>query len=138
MIVLDTNVLSELVRPRPEPSVVDWVNRQRAGELVITALTAAEVRAGVALLERGRRQRDIDTRVEELLTAVFADRVLAFGLDSTAEYARIVATRRRAGRPIGVVDAQIAAICARHHSSLATRNVDAFEGVGVRLVNPWN
>lgn len=136
MIVLDTNVVSELMRPRPEPAVVDWVDRQSADELVITALTAAEVRAGVALLEPGRRKHDIDRRVEELLTRTFAGRVLAFSADATTHYARIVAERRRAGRPISASDAQIAAICAEQSSPLATRDLDDFRGIGLRLINP--
>ena len=137
MIVLDTNVVSELMRPRPEPAVVDWVDHQTADDLAITALTAAELRAGVALLEPGRRQRDIYRRVEDLLGGTFAGRVLAFGVDSTAGYASIVAGRRRAGRPISAFDAQIAAICAEHKSSLATRNLDDFSGIGLQLINPW-
>ena len=137
MIVLDTNVLSELARPRPEPAVVDWGDGYESVELVITALTAAEIRAGVALLPRGSRQREVDQRMEALLTETFSGRILAFDVDSTAHYARILATRRRVGRPIGGMDAQVAAVCAQHESALATRNTADFTDLGLTLIDPW-
>lgn len=108
MIVLDTNVVSELVRPAPRQAVIEWVDRHDSADLVITALTAAEVRAGVALLPQGRRKRDAGLRMESLLTETFAGYVLAFDIDSSAHYPGILAVRRRAGRPISAFDAQIA------------------------------
>ena len=137
MIVLDTNVLSELARPQPEPAVVDWVDGYESVEFVITALTAAEIRAGVALLPPGRRQREVGQRMETLLTETFSGRILAFDVDSTAHYASILATRRRIGRLIGSMDAQIAAVCAQHESALATRNTDDFTELGLTLIDPW-
>lgn len=136
--MLDTNVLSELVRPRPSTAVVDWVDGQDADQLVITSLTAAEIRAGVALLEKGRRQRDIERQIEKLLGDTFGGRVLPFDVEATPAYAWLVAVRRRSGRPIGAFDAQIAAICLRHAAPLATRNTDDFEGIGLPLINPWD
>ncbi|CAO1654022.1 Ribonuclease VapC [Salinibacterium sp. NYA9b] len=137
MIVLDTNVISELVRPTPSPAVIAWIDAQDSTDLVITALTAAEVRAGVALLPSGRRKQDVGERMESLLTETFAGFVLAFDLDSSGQYADIVSNRSRAGRPISTFDAQIAAVCRQHDAVLATRNTADFTDTGVQLVNPW-
>ena len=138
MIVLDTNVVSELARPQPAPEVVAWVDAQDSVDLVITAVTAAEIRAGVALLPTGRRRQQIAERMETLITEMFAGYVLAFDVDSSAHYANIVATRTRAGRPISGLDAQIAAVCTQHDATLATRNTDDFDGLNLNLINPWN
>jgi len=138
VIVLDTNVLSELVRPAPSPEVIAWIDAQDSTDLVITALTAAEVRAGVALLPSGRRKQDVGLRMESLLTETFAGFVLAFDIDSSEHYAEIVANRSRAGRPISTFDAQIAAVCRQHDALLATRNTADFTDTGVQLINPWN
>lgn len=137
MIVLDTNVVSELARPRPSQVVIDWVDTHESSELVITALTAAEIRAGVALLPPGRRKREIGERMETLLCETFAGHVLAFDVDSSPHYAKILAVRTRAGRPISGLDAQIAAVCTQHEAALGTRNTADFDGLGLELVNPW-
>lgn len=138
VIVLDTNVVSELARPRPSQAVIDWVDAHDSSELVITALTASEIRAGVALLPAGRRQREIGEGMEALLSDTFAGHVLAFDLDSSAYYADILATRTCAGRPISGLDAQIAAICIQYQATLATRNTADFDGIGLDLINPWD
>lgn len=138
MIVLDTNVVSELVRPQPAPAVVAWVDAQDSDELVITVVTAAEIRARVALLPAGRRRRQIAERMEAMITETFAGYVLAFDVDSTGHYANIVARRTRAGRPISTLDAQIAAVCTQHDATLATRNTDDFGGLNLNLINPWH
>lgn len=135
--MLDTNVVSELARPRPAPEVVDWVDAQDSADLVITAVTAGEIRAGVALLPTGRRQRQIAERMEALITDTFAGYVLAFDVESTEYYANVVALRTRAGRPISGFDAQIAAVCTQHRATLATRNLDDFDGLELDLINPW-
>ena len=137
MIVLDTNVVSELARPTPNQAVIEWVDAQDSSSLVITALTSAEVRAGVALLPNGRRKRDVGLRMESLLTETFAGFVLAFDIDSSAHYGDILALRRRAGRPISAFDAQIATVCRHHEATLATRNTADFTDAGIRLLNPW-
>lgn len=138
MIVLDTNVLSELARPTPNHAVIEWVDAQDSSGLVLTALTAAEVRTGVALLPDGRRKRDIGLRMESLITETFAGFVLSFDTDSSAHYADIVAARRRAGKPISTFDAQIAAVCRQHEAALATRNTADFSDTGAQLINPWD
>jgi toxin FitB len=138
VIVLDTDVISELARPQPASEVVEWVDAQSSADLVITAVTAAEIRAGVALLPVGLRRQQIAERMEALITETFAGYVLAFDVDSTGHYANIVAMRTRAGRPISGLDAQIAAACAQHSASLATRNIDDFTGLELNLINPWS
>ncbi len=128
--MLDTNVVSELARPAPSQAVVEWVDAQDFADLAITAVTAAEIRAGVSLLPSGRRQREIGQRMEALITDTFAGHVLAFDVDSSLYCAGILAIRTRAGRPIGGLDAQIAAVCAQHDATLATRNTADFDGIG--------
>jgi predicted nucleic acid-binding protein len=138
VIVLDTNVVSELVRPSPNRSVVEWVDEHDSSELVITALTAAELRAGVALLPEGRRKDELGMRIESLLVETFAGYVLAFDVGSSAYYAELLAVRTRGGRPITTFDAQIAAVCRQYDSVLATRNTTDFTDTGIQLVNPWD
>ncbi len=138
MIVLDTNVVSELARPVPSPAVIEWVDAQESSRLVITALTAAEVRAGVALMPDGRRRQDVGLRMELLLTETFAGFVLAFDIGSSAHYAKILAGRTGVGRPISVFDAQIAAVCRQYEAVLATRNTAEFTETGIQLINPWD
>lgn len=137
MIVLDTNVVSEAMRRDPDPAVLRWLDEQDGSETALSVVTAAELRAGVAVLPEGRRRMDLHERVETVLTGTFHDRIFAFGEDATPAYADIVATRRRSGRPISVQDAQIAAVCRSEGASLATRNTADFDGTGVDLINPW-
>ena len=138
MIVLDTNVLSELMRKAPEPRVVSWVDRFSASDVLVTAVTAAELMYGVARLPEGRRKRDLRTKVEGLLTEDFENQILPFDAPAATHYAEIVASREHAGRPISMADAQIAAICRNWNAGLATRNVDDFVDTGVDAVNPWD
>lgn len=138
MIVLDTNVVSELMRKAPEPCVVSWVDRFSASDVLVTAVTAAELMYGVARLPAGRRKRNLHTKVEGLLTEDFEDQILPFDALAATHYAEIVASRERAGRPISMADAQIAAICRNWRARLATRNVDDFVDTGVDAVNPWD
>ncbi|SPK70547.1 VapC ribonuclease Y4jK (plasmid) [Cupriavidus taiwanensis] len=137
MIVLDTNVLSELMRAQAEPAVVDWLDRQTPDSLVITAVTVAELLYGIARLPDGRRKTGLREAALQMLDEDFRDRVLPFDEDAAVHYAALVSQRERTGRPISMADAQIAAICRHHGASLATRNSKDFEGVGIALVNPW-
>jgi predicted nucleic acid-binding protein len=118
--------------------VINWVDAHDSAELVITAPTAAEIRAGVALLPEGHRKHEIGIRMESLLLETFAGYVLAFDLDSSAYYAEILTTRTRGGRPISTFDAQIAAVCRQYESVLATRITADFADTGIQLVNPWD
>lgn len=137
MIVLDTNVISELIRPVPARSVLRWLDGQLSADVVTTAVTAAELRAGVAVLPGGQRRQQIGSLIERLLQETFDDLVIPFAVDCTPAYARIVSSRKAAGRPITVADAQIAAICLTRGATLATRNTKDFDGIELRVVDPW-
>lgn len=138
MIVLDTNIVSELMRTAPEPRVVSWVDMFSASDVLVTAVTAAELRYGVARLPEGRRKRELHTKIDGLLTEDFEDKILPFDAPAATHYGEIVAARVRAGRPISMADAQIAAICRNWSARLATRNVYDFADTGVDAVNPWD
>ncbi|HUO36525.1 MAG TPA: type II toxin-antitoxin system VapC family toxin [Mycobacterium sp.] len=138
MIVLDTNVVSELMRKAPEPRVVSWVDGFSASDVMVTAVTAAELMYGVARLPEGRRKRELHIKVEGLLTEDFEDQILPFDAPAATHYAEIVASRERAGCPISMADAQIAAICRNWGAGLATRSLDDFVDTGVDAVNPWD
>jgi hypothetical protein len=137
VIVLDTNVISELARHAPEPDVLTWLDSLEASEVATTAVTAAELRYGVARLPDGHRKRELAAVIRGILTEDFHGRVLPFDERASVRYADIVTGREPAGRPIGVADAQIAAICRDVSATLATRNVSDFEETGIELVNPW-
>lgn len=138
MIVLDTNVLSELMRPHPTPLVVSWVSARPATSLFTTAITQAELLYGVALLPAGRRRTAIERAVEQMFAEDFEGRVLAFDAAAAREYASISARRRHSGRPIAHLDAQIAAIACSRGASVATRNIGDFEDCGTNILDPWN
>lgn len=137
MIILDTNVVSELVRPVPEPAVVAWVDAQPASDVFVTAVTAAEMVYGVARLPPGRRRTHLAEKVELMVKVRLARRVRAFDVVAAGHYGAIVARREASGRPISMADAQIAAICRSDGAVLATRNVADFADVGIEIVNPW-
>lgn len=137
MILLDTNVLSELMRPKPSVAVESWMGGHPAASLFISTITEAELRYGVALLPKGDRQRNLLLQVEAMLAEDFAGRILPFDSSAATAYAQIAAARRQAGRPIALADAQIAAIAAARGATVATRNVGDFEGCGIDVLNPW-
>lgn len=137
MIVLDTNVLSELMRPAPSERVVRWVAAQPATSLYTTSITQAEILHGIMLLPSGRRRNALDAAAEAMFSEDFGGRVLPFGSEAAHPYARIAAERRRAGRPISHFDAQIAAIARSAGAGIATRNVPDYDACGVQVINPW-
>ena len=137
MIVLDTNVVSELARKKPDAAVVAWLDAQPSAEVATTAITLAELLYGLARLPRGRRREQIAVAIAGLVDDDLDGRVLAFGEDCAERYALIVTARERRGRPISVLDAQIAAICTTQGARLATRNTRDFEHTGVELIDPW-
>lgn len=137
MIVLDSNVLSELMRSSPDGRVADWVLRVPGPELWTTAISVAEVDYGCARLRAGRRRDDLRA-VADALFARFSDRIAAFDADAAVRYGSVVASREERGRPISMADAQIAAVCQARDAVLATRNVADFEGTGIEIVNPWS
>jgi predicted nucleic acid-binding protein len=137
MIVLDTNVLSELMKPAPAERVTRWIAAQPATSLYTTTVTQAEILHGVMLLPAGRRRNAVESAAEAMFKEDFAGRVLPFGSDAARLYARIAAERCRAGRPISHFDAQIAAITRAAGAAVATRNVADYDGCGVKVINPW-
>ena len=137
MIVLDTNVVSELMRPHPAARVVDWVGRQAAFRLYLSSITEAELRYGVEVMPEGSRQTKLRDAVEGMVREDFAGRILPFESDAARAYALIAAARRATGRPISRADCQIAAIARSVGASVATRDTGGFEGCGIGVVNPW-
>ncbi len=137
MIVLDTNVVSELTRLAASATVLEWVARQPQSELFLTAVSEAELRYGVEILPAGRRRNAILTEVEAVIGEDFAGRILPFDSAAASEYALIVSARRAAGAPISQSDAQIAAIARSCGGAVATRDVEGFRGCGIEVINPW-
>lgn len=137
MIVLDTNVLSELMKPAPNAKVSGWVGAQPADSIFTTSVTQAEILHGIMLLPAGRRRDALERAAEAMFAADFSGRVLAFGSDAARAYARIATDRRRSGRPISQFDAQIAAIARHAGAAIATRNVADYAATGVKIVDPW-
>ncbi len=137
MILLDTNVLSEMMRAAPDARVERWLARQADADVFISAITEAELRYGVALLPAGRRRDALAAAVGAMLGEDFAGRVLPFDSAAAVAFAEVAAGRRQAGRPVAQADAQIAATARSRVAVLATRNVADFEGCGIEVVNPW-
>jgi hypothetical protein len=137
VIVLDTNIISELTRQAPTAGVISWLDSLTAAEVATTAITAAELLYGVARMPAGHRKTELATAVNGLLRDDFEGRVLPFDEPAAQRYADIVTRREQLGRPIGTADAQIAAICRTIEATLATRNTNDFEEAGIELINPW-
>ena len=138
MIILDTNVLSALMRAAPVSAVVDWLDRQPAESFWITCITLFEARLGVELLPRGKRQRMLDAALDQLVTEDLGNRVLEFDSRAALEAASLAAARQKSGWPVDMRDTQIAGIALARKASIATRNVGHFEDVKVPIVNPWS
>jgi predicted nucleic acid-binding protein len=136
MIVLDTNVLSEAMKPSPDPALARWMMREHGRGLFTTAVSEAEIIYGIAILPGGRRKRDLEAAAQGVL-ALFAGRILPFDSLAAREFAAIVIDRRRLGRPINDFDAQIAAITRARSMSLATRDTRDFAETGVQIIDPW-
>lgn len=137
MIILDTNVVSELMRPNPNSNVVDWVAGQAAPDLYLSTVSEAELLYGIEILPPGGRRDRLLAEVEGMLREDFYGRILPFDSSAAWVYAVIAAARRAAGRPINHADCQIAAIARCRTASVATRDVDDFEGTGIEVINPW-
>ena len=138
MILLDTNVLSELMRPMPDPNVVRWLDAWLEWDVWISAVTVAEIRLGISLLPAGKRKELLLNLAEQMFQEDFPHRCLPFDCEAAREYALIVSERNRQGHPISVEDAQIAAIARTAGLTLATRNTKDFSEItGLKLVDPW-
>jgi len=137
MMVLDTNVLSELMRPRPDARVIDWLDRQDANSVTISAITIAEILYGIERLPDGRRKRGFAAKAAAMFEEDFSGRILSFDSGAAIHYAEQVAASESAGRQVHMADVQIAAICIQYGAELATRNVKDFETFSVETINPW-
>jgi predicted nucleic acid-binding protein len=137
MIVLDTNVISEPLRPSGDPAVLTWLDHQDIDTLYLTTITVAELRFGITALPLGKRKRRLEEDFEERILSLFRGRILAFDEAATITYARIRSEARSMGKGIGVTDAFIAAIAAHHGFTVATRDVSPFEAAGLRVIDPW-
>ena len=137
MILLDTNVVSELMKLAPEPAVMVWINTLPGSTVFISAVTQAEILYGVALVPEGKRREGLAQAARIAFETYFRGRILPFDSEAAEAFAALAAGRRQVGRPISQADAQIAAIARSRGADLATRNVADFEGCGVEIVNPW-
>ena len=137
MIVLDTNVLSEALRPVPEPTVLEWLAKQPRASLFTTTVTQGELLYGIRLLADGKRRRSLWDAAKQIFSEDFAGQVLNFDSDAADMYAEIAALRRKAGKPISQFDAMIAAMARSRGASLATRNAKDFEDCDIDIVDPW-
>jgi predicted nucleic acid-binding protein len=137
VIILDTNVISELTRPNPDPNVETWLDSQPAGDVATTSVTAAELLYGVARLPAGRRRDALAAEIDGVINDDLGGRVEPFDMHAAGEYPAVVVGRQKIGHPIDRADAQIAAICRARSATLATRNTADFTDTGIELVNPW-
>jgi predicted nucleic acid-binding protein len=138
MIILDTNVLSELMRAVPAPEVAGWVAKQPSAELFTTSITESEIFYGIELLTKGKRREGLLAAAEAMFAEDLEGRILGFESDAARSFSKIAAGRRARGKPISHADAQIAAIARVRRATLATRNIEDFEDCGVDVVDPWN
>jgi hypothetical protein len=138
VIILDTNVISELMRPKPSARVVAWVAKQSVTELFTTSITEAEIFYGIELHAKGQRRVELLAAADAMFAEDLADRVFGFESDAARAFSSIAVRRRALGRPISHADAQIAAIAQVRGAKLATRNVDDFLDCGLDVFDPWN
>ena len=137
MIVLDTNVVSESLRPRPSFTLVAWLDAQPPESIYLCTPVLAELHCGVLRLREGRRKDHLRTAIERIENQLFRGRILTFDIAAAKQYGRVTTIRERAGRPIGQMDALIAAIALSNRATLATRNIGDFVGLELELINPF-
>lgn len=137
MILLDTNVVSEPLRPAPDVRVIEWIDAQPLETLFLSAITVAELRAGLALLPAGKRRTGLQQNLEKRVLPLFAGRVLPFDLACTQAYAALLTKARTAGLAIATADGYIAAIAAANGFTVATRDTGPFQAAGVAVIDPW-
>ena len=137
MILLDTNVVSEPLRPAPDARVADWIDAQALDTLFLSAITVAELRAGLALLPAGKRRAGLHESLEARVLPLFSGRVLPFDLGCTRAYAQLMAKARAAGLAIASADGYIAAIAVANRLTVATRDTGPFRAAGIAVIDPW-
>ncbi len=138
MILLDTNVISETQRREPNARVLDWIDAQALETLYLSAITVAELRAGIALMPAGKRRDGLHENLEKRLLPMFANRVLSFDKACTKAYAELLAKSRDAGLAVETADAFIAAVALANGFAVATRDTTPFEAAGLNVINPWD
>ena len=138
MIILDTNVVSEPLRPQPDRNVLAWLDRQAPETLYLTAISVAELWAGIAKLPAGKGPTQLQQAMTGNLLPLFAGRLLDFGLEVASAFGSVHAKAKAAGNSMDFADCAIAAIASTHRFMVATRNLKDFAGAGVRLINPWD
>lgn len=137
MIILDTNVVSEIMREKPDACVMRWLDRQNPEQMHITAINLAELLIGVELMPNGKRRQALESTLSQVVKEFFSGRILPFGEPAARTYSLLLSRARNSGRTISVADGQIAAVAAVHGFTVATRDISPFEAAGVRFVNPW-
>lgn len=137
MIILDTNVLSELMREKPASAVLRWINTRPDSSLYATSISEAEILRGIEVLPKGKRRDALSLEARATFDTDFRGRVLPFGSDAAKWFAKIAAERRRLGRPISIFDAQIAAIARTYGAPVATRDFEGFSECGIDVIDPW-
>ena len=137
MIILDTNLISEPLRPKPEARVLAWIDAQPVETLYLTAITTAELLTGIALLPAGKRRSRLQDSLEQTILPLFNGRTLPFDQACAPAYATILAKSRKTGRAIATADAFIAAIALTHNYAIATRDTAPFKAAGVKVIDPW-
>jgi predicted nucleic acid-binding protein len=135
--ILDTNVLSAMMRLQLEPAVASWIAVQPADLLFTTSLSQAEILSGLAILPDGRRRRDLEVAARTMFLEDFDGRVLSFDMKAAAAYADIFVSRRRTARPTPPIDLMIASVARSHGASVVTRDASGFEDCGITVINPW-
>lgn len=137
MIVLDTNVISELWRVEPDPNVLAWIDTQMVETLFLSTITIAELRFGLASMPEGKRRTIYQDRLEREVLPAFSGRILSFDLDASRAYAELMARAKRAGKAIGKADGYIAATAAARGMTVATRDTSPFDAAHLSVINPW-
>jgi len=138
MILLDTNIVSEMMRPEPNSNVISWLNEQQTPQLFLSSITIAEIGYGLYVLPEGKRKQQLQLRFEQFTKNAFSYRILDFTEQAAQNYARVMGDKHQSGRPMSVPDGQIAAIALANGFALATRNIKDFEDCGVELLNPFD
>jgi predicted nucleic acid-binding protein len=138
MIVVDTNVVAEAMKVSPAPAVISWLNAQETSGLFLTTVTIGEIRFGLRVLPQGKRRLQLEQAFERVIADAFAGRILAFDEEAARQYGEVMGRRREIGRPLSVLDGQIASIARANSFAVATRNVRDFVDCGVEIVNPFD
>lgn len=138
MILLDTNIISEMMKPIPNTFVKEWINRQEITQLFVSTFTIAEISYGLNALPEGHRRQDLEQAFNKAIQEAFENRILTFNESAAHHYGKIMSDRKKLGQPLGVPDGQIAAIAIAHQAAVATRNIRDFFNCGLQLINPFD